>query len=101
MRFSNGKTTSMSITTKYKQQLKAKAHKLKPIVIIGMNGLTDNVKNEIDRALNDHELIKIRVQAEDRDMRRELFAEACLSQGAEAVQLIGGVGVIYRKNKEA
>ena len=90
----------MPITTKFKQELKGKAHKLKPVVIIGMNGLTANVKNEIDRALNDHELIKIRVQAEDRDTRRELFAEACLSQKAEAVQLIGGVGVIYRKNKE-
>ncbi len=63
----------MTLTTKQKQQLKAKAHNLKPIVFIGNNGLTDNVKNEIDRGLNDQELIKIRISENDRQIRQELF----------------------------
>lgn len=90
----------MPITTKFKQQLKAKAHKLSPIVFIGNHGFTENVKAEIDRGLLDHELIKIRIQGIDRDMRQELFKEICRATEAEAVQLIGGVGVIYRKNTE-
>lgn len=88
----------MTLTAKDKQALKAKAHKLRPIVFVGNNGLTDNVKNEIDRGLTDHELIKIRISGEDREIRREMFAEICQTVGAEAVQLIGGVGTVFRKN---
>lgn len=87
----------MALNTKYKQQLKAKAHKLKPIVTIGDKGLTKNVIKEIDRGLHDHELIKIRIQGTDREVKRALFAEACELTHAEAVQLIGGIGVVYRK----
>lgn len=90
----------MIFMPKYKQQLKAQAHKLKPVVLVGNNGVTDAVKKEIDHALNAHELIKIRIQAEDRDLRRELFAEICQSLQAELIQLIGSIGVIYRKNTE-
>lgn len=90
----------MSITTKFKQQLKAKAHKLKPVVFVGNNGLSESVQNEMDRALTDHELIKIRIQSEDRVVRRELFAEVCKLVKAEAVQFIGSIGVMYRKNPE-
>lgn len=90
----------MPLTTKYKQELKGKAHKLKPIVFIGNNGLTEAVNKEIDRALNDHELIKVRITTEDRDMRRELFAGVCEANQAEPVQLIGSIGIIYRKNKD-
>jgi RNA-binding protein len=90
----------MPLNTRFKQQLKAKAHKLKPIVFIGNNGLTENVIKEIDRGLNDHEIIKIRIQASEREERQTLFAEACAAISAEAVQLIGGIGVIYRKRSE-
>ena len=90
----------MPLVPKERQYLKARAHKLKPIVFIGYQGLTEAVKKETDRALTDHELIKVRIQAEDRDMRRELFAELCASLQAESVQLIGSIGVIYRKNND-
>ena len=90
----------MSLATKQKQQLKAKAHALKPIVFIGNNGLSDNVKTEIELALTDHELIKIRIQTNDREIKRELFAEICLFHHAEPIQLIGSMGTIYRKNTE-
>jgi RNA-binding protein len=88
------------ITTKFKQELKAKAHALRPIVLIGNNGFTENVKMEIDRGLKDHELIKIRISRVDRDERHELFSQICESVTAIPVQLIGNVGVIYRKNEE-
>lgn len=88
------------LTTKIRQQLKARAHKLKPIVSIGNNGYTDNVKKEIERGLHDHELIKIRIQGIDREARSVLFTEICESVAAEPIQLIGGVATIYRKNEE-
>jgi len=88
----------MQTTTKFKQQLKAKAHALKPIVFIGNNGFTENIKNEVDRALTDHELIKIRFPMMDRKERQRLFDEVCEAVGAEGVQLIGRVGVVYRKS---
>lgn len=87
----------MSLNTKQKQQLKATAHSLKPVIMIGNNGLTDAVNNEIDRALNDHELIKIRILSNDRDLRREIFTNICAAQKAELVQIIGSIGIIYRK----
>lgn len=90
----------MSMTPKQRQQLKGKAHKLKPIVFIGNNGLTDNVKMEINRGLDDHELIKIRIQATDRETRRELFQEICDEMLADPIQLVGGIGVIYRVSEK-
>jgi RNA-binding protein len=89
----------MAITTKQKQQLKAQAHKLKPIVGIGHQGLTESVINEINRALDDHELIKVRINAE-RDERKELYAAVCEATGAEALNLIGGIAIIYRKSED-
>jgi len=91
----------MSLTPKQRQALKAQAHKLKPIVFIGHQGLTAAVKKEADQALAHHELIKIRIQAEDRDERRAFFAELCESLQASPVQLIGNVGVVYRKSDHA
>lgn len=92
--------TTMQLTTKQKQLLKAKAHKLRPIVFIGNNGFTENVKNEIDRGLNDHELIKIRIAENDREIRQGLFQEICESVSAQPIQLIGGIGIVYRARED-
>jgi RNA-binding protein len=88
------------LTTKEKQKLKGYAHSLRPIVSIGRNGLTEAVNKEVYRALNDHELIKMRIQHEDRAVRRELFAEVSKIHHAELIQVIGCIGVLYRKNPE-
>lgn len=90
----------MPLNPKQRQKLKGDAHKLKPIVFIGHQGLTDAVNKEIDRALNDHELFKMRIQNDDRDVRRAWYAEICKIHGAELVQQIGCVGVLYRKNPD-
>ena len=63
-----------TLSPKQRQALKAQAHALKPVVMIGQNGLTDAVVRETDRALKAHELIKIRVRNDDRD-ERALFAQ--------------------------
>lgn len=86
----------MPLTTKDRQHLKARAHALKPIIMVGNNGVSAAVNKEIDRALNDHELIKVKIQSTDREARRQMLAEICEASGAELVQSIGAIGVIYR-----
>jgi len=78
--------------------LKARAHPLEPVVIVGGKGLTDDVVKEVDRALTAHGLIKVRAPSLDRDARDEAFKTLCEKTGAEAVQQIGKIFVLYRKN---
>ena len=88
------------LTPKERQVLKARAHKLEPVVTIGGKGLTDAVIAEIDFALKSHELLKIRAGAMDRHERAEAFSAICGRTGAEPVQHVGKVFVIYRKKPE-
>ncbi|PPC89495.1 MAG: ribosome assembly RNA-binding protein YhbY [Methylobacter sp.] len=80
-----------------KKKLKASAHKLKPVVMVGQSGLTQGVMNEVDMALNAHELIKVRIRAE-RDERKIITEEICSGSNAELVQQIGQISIIYRQN---
>jgi RNA-binding protein len=89
--------TETKITTKQKCELRSKAHSLKPVVTIGSSGLTISVHKEIDRTLEDHELIKIRVNAEDRDYKKQIIAEICAYNFAELIQIVGNIATIYRK----
>ena len=83
-----------------RQELKGRAHKFDPVVIIGGDGLTAAVIAEIDRSLKRHELIKVRVNA-DRGGRDTMLAEICARTGAQAVQHIGKVLVLFRENPAA
>jgi RNA-binding protein len=83
-----------------RKALKAKAHKLDPVVHIGAKGLTDEVIAEIDRALHAHELIKVRAASLDRDARAEAFDRIAQKTQAEPVQHIGKVFVLFRKKKD-
>ena len=80
--------------------LKAKAHALEPVVIVGGKGLTDDVVKEVDRALTAHELIKVRAPGMDRKQRETAFESLCERTGADAVQSIGKVFVLFRKKNE-
>lgn len=80
--------------------LRAQAHGRKPIVRLGQRGLTDAVVLELERALDDHELVKIRLAAADRDTRRSLVADLCERTGAEAVQQLGATATLFRRNSE-
>jgi putative YhbY family RNA-binding protein len=82
-----------------RQELKGRAHKLEPVVIVGGDGLTPSVIAEIDRSLKSHELIKVRVNA-DRDEREKTFEDMCARTGAQPVQHIGKMLVLFRKNPE-
>lgn len=90
----------MNITQYEKRQLKAQAHQLNPVVIIGAQGLTDAVNKEIDRALEDHELIKIRVHTNDRAYKKELTQIICETHQAAFIQAIGHIMVIYRPSQK-
>jgi RNA-binding protein len=88
------------MTPQEKKLLKARAHKLDPIVFVGGKGLTDAVIAEIDFALKSHELIKVRAGTMDRHERDEAMSSICARTGAEAVQQIGKIFVLYRKKPE-
>ncbi len=83
-----------------RKSLRARAHKLDPVVQIGAKGLTDEVMGEIERALKAHELIKLRAPGLERHARRRVFSLICRNTAAELVQQIGKVLVIFRKNDE-
>jgi putative YhbY family RNA-binding protein len=81
-----------------RSELRAQAHTIDPVVIIGDKGLTDEVVAEIDRSLKAHELIKVRAKTDDRAARSGWMQEICSRLDAHAVQEIGKVLVIYREN---
>jgi RNA-binding protein len=85
------------LSSKRRSELRAEAHQLKPIVLIGDKGLTDEVMTEIDRALNAHELIKVRASTDDRDARDVWLESICQKLEAHAVQQIGKIFVLYRE----
>jgi len=84
-----------------RRALRAKAHHLQPVVIIGQHGLTPAVMHEIDLALLKHELLKIRVVSDARDVREVLLATICSEMECAAVQHLGKVLVVWRPNPEA
>ena len=82
-----------------KKKLRAQAHSLKPVIMIGQSGFTAAVLAEIELALNSHELIKVRIRAE-RDDRKQISEKICADTGAELIQNIGQIAVIYRQNPD-
>ncbi|MCO4321831.1 ribosome assembly RNA-binding protein YhbY [Aliidiomarina quisquiliarum] len=90
----------MELSNKQKQFLKAAAHPLKPVVLLGGNGLTEGVLAEIELALEHHELIKIKVPEEDRDIRNAVQVTIAEHTKAVLVQSIGKVAVFYRPATE-
>jgi RNA-binding protein len=88
------------LTSAERQSLKARAHRLDPVVLIGTAGLTPAVTAEIDRALHAHELIKIRIAGDDRGRRTVLMDSICAATSAAPVQQVGKVLVIYRRRDD-
>lgn len=80
-----------------KKKLRAQAHNLKPVIMIGQSGLTAAVMAEIELALDSHELIKVRIRAERED-RKQISDKICMDTGAALIQTIGQITVIYRVN---
>lgn len=90
----------MNLSTKQKQHLKGLAHNLKPVVLLGANGLTEAVLAEIEIALNHHELIKVKIASEDRETKILIVDAIVRESGAEKVQVIGKTLVLFRQTQE-
>ena len=86
----------LELTVEQRKYLKAQAHALKPVVMIGSQGLSEAVIKEAERALAAHELIKIRVLGDERDAREAYLAQLCEALNAAPVQHIGKLLLIYR-----
>ena len=84
------------LNSKQLSHLRALGHKLKPVDMIGNNGLSETVLREIEVSLNAHELIKIKVFGDERESRLQMLEQICTDTGAVAVHHIGKQLVIYR-----
>merc|ERR550539_1647779 len=90
--------SQQTLTTKQKLHLKGLAQHLKPVVLMGSNGLTDSVIAEIDNALAHHELIKIKIASEDRETKQLIIDNIVSATGATKVQTIGKILVLYKQS---
>ncbi|AQZ93629.1 ribosome assembly RNA-binding protein YhbY [Halopseudomonas phragmitis] len=90
----------MALSSAQKKDLKKIGHHLKPVVIVSEQGVSAGVLAELERALNDHELIKIRLSVADREAKQALISEICQQTGAELVQVIGKMAILLRRSKQ-
>ena len=90
----------MNLTTEQKKIYRGIGHHLNPVVTIASNGLTEAVLTEVDRALEDHELIKVKVSVGDRVLRAQVIEQMCSDTRATLVQTIGNIALILRRAKK-
>lgn len=90
----------MTLAADRKKHFRSLGHNLKPVVTIAGKGVTEGVIAETNRALEDHELIKIKIAIADRDSRKEVIGNLCQSCQAELVQEIGKVALLFREARE-
>lgn len=90
----------MSLSKKQIQHLKGLAHPLKPAILLGANGLTEAVLAEIELALGHHELIKVKVPTDDRELKAKIMDAIVRETQAEKVNTIGHVLTIYKASED-
>ena len=90
----------MQLNSQQIRELKKLAHNLKPVIMLGQHGLGENQLNEIDIALDAHELIKVKLPAADKSERSQISQEIVKQLKPSLVQIIGRVAVFYRANPE-
>jgi RNA-binding protein len=91
---------AIELTTRERAHLKARAHALEPVVQAGHAGVTDTLIAEVDRALTAHELIKVKVNSDDRADRVATGDEICERTGAAAVHRVGKVLILWRPREK-
>tara|TARA_R110001592_G_scaffold341474_2_gene630573 strand:- start:5822 stop:6124 length:303 start_codon:yes stop_codon:yes gene_type:complete len=91
----------MTLSTADKKHYRTIAHNLNPVIIVGDKGLTENLLDELKRALHDHELIKVKIAIGDRDDRSKIIDSLVEATRSEIVQSIGKVVVLLKKNPKA
>jgi RNA-binding protein len=89
-------SSTAPLSERQRRHLRGLAHALQPVIRLGTAGLTEAVARETERALADHELIKVKAPGGDRDTRDALFAELARRTGSSLVHRIGHVAVLYR-----
>ena len=90
----------MNLSEKQRRHLKKLAHNLKPVVMVGQHGVSEGVLAETDIALRDHELIKMRISAGEREERDEMIRQIVVHSKAELVQRIGNVAILFLANPD-
>lgn len=90
----------MTLSNKQKQFLKGLAHDRKPVVLLGANGLTEGVLAEIDSSLDIHELIKVKVASEDREVKKLIIEAIVRETKAVKIQTIGHILVLFRQTAD-
>ncbi|MDQ2075778.1 YhbY family RNA-binding protein [Marinimicrobium sp. ABcell2] len=90
----------MPLSSERKKHFRALGHKLNPIVTIADRGLTDGVRAELNRALDDHELIKVKLAVSEREDRHEVVELLKALPRVEIIQQVGKVALLYRANKK-
>jgi len=91
----------MTLNTKQRKELKAKAHHLKPVIRVGQKGLSENLLEETSLALDIHELIKVHVAGDDREARSVCMQALADKSGAEIVTRIGKICILYRHRTDS
>lgn len=86
----------MANKTSGTKQMRSIGHSLRPVVTIAQKGFTASIRNEINRALDDHELIKVKIKAGSRDSLQSITEDICNQCPAELIQAIGHIALIYR-----
>lgn len=90
----------MALSNQHIRHLRGLAHHLKPVLMVGEKGLSDGLLAELELVLDSHELIKVSIASLDREQRRLLTEALCQHSGAEVVQVIGKISVLYRRAKQ-
>ena len=86
----------MSLSQAQKKAFRSIGHHLNPVVTVSENGVSENLLAELNRALTDHELIKVKINASTREQRAGMVESLCESTGADLVQRIGNIALLYR-----
>ncbi|WP_321324103.1 ribosome assembly RNA-binding protein YhbY [Thiomicrorhabdus sp.] len=88
------------LTNNQKKYLRGIAHNINPMIIIGANGVTENLMKELESTLEHHEILKIKMASADREDRKQIVDYILEQTGALLVQTIGKICVIYRQSED-
>jgi len=91
----------MPLSNDEKKAYRSIGHKLNPIVTVASNGLTEAVLDELNRALDDHELVKIKIAVGDRELKKQVVVDVVEATNTQLVQQIGNTALLLRRNPKA
>ena len=90
----------MPLTEQQKKRLRGLGHKLKPVIIVGAGGISESLLEEFDRSLDHHELMKVKAKVGDRNKRNSVIQALCEHSGAEQIQRVGNIALLFKRKKK-